>query len=200
MLNFKHSLARLAVAAAMIGACAQAAAMPIYHVDIDTASLGTGPAFLDLYFLGLDGAPAATATVWNLAGALTGAPDLTGAVTSGTPGLYAFSNAAGGGELLQGIQLGGKFGFDVSFTMAPGDTGTTFGWALFDSTHYLGVDGDLGDLFLQPDAAPGSQVLIAAPTTRLGGVTPIPEPSTAALMLVAMLAMMAWRGREARRF
>jgi hypothetical protein len=31
-------------------------------------------------------------------------------------------------------------------------------------------------------------------------VTKVPEPSTAALMLVAMLAMMAWRGREARRF
>jgi hypothetical protein len=198
MLNFKHSLARLAVAAAMIGACAQAAAMPIYHVDIDTASLGTGPAFLDLYFLGLDGAPAATATVWNLGGALTGTPDLTGAVTSGTPGLYAFSNAAGGGELVQGIQLGGKFGFDVSFTMAPGDMGTTFGWALFDATHYLGADGDLGDLFLQPDAPAGKQILVSAPAGQLGSVT-VPEPSTAALVLAAMLALLAWRAPAARR-
>jgi hypothetical protein len=198
MLNFKHSLARLAVAAAMIGACAQAAAMPIYHVDIDTASLGTGPAFLDLYFLGLDGAPAATATVWNLAGALTGAPDLTGAVTSGTPGLYAFSNAAGGGELVQGIQLGGRFGFDVGFTMAPGDTGTTFGWALFDATHYLGADGDLGDLFLQPDAPAGKQILVSAPAAQLGSVT-VPEPSTAALMLAAALALAALRRQGTRR-
>jgi hypothetical protein len=62
------------------------------------------------------------------------------------------------------------------------------------------VDGDLGNLFLQPDAAPDSQVLIAAPTTQLGGVTPIPEPSTAALMLAAMLALLAWRRQGARRF
>jgi hypothetical protein len=198
MLDFKHSLARLAVAAAMIGACAQAGAMPIYHVDIDTASLGTGPAFLDLYFLGLDGAPAATATVWNVTGALAGAPSLTGAVTGAPPGLFTFTNAAGGGDLVQGIQLGGKFGFDVTFTMAPGNTGTTFGWALFDAVHYLGADGDLGDVFLQPDAPAGKQVLVAAPASQLGSVT-VPEPSTAALVLAALLALLAWRAPAVRR-
>jgi hypothetical protein len=201
MFNYKHFLANVALAAAMIGACGQAAATPIgYHVDIDTATLGTGPAFLDLYFLGLAGAPAATATVDHLAGALDGAADLFGTVTGSASGPFVFGNAGGGGELVQAIQLGGKFSFDVSFTMAPGNTGTTFGWALFDSTHYLGVDGDLGNLFLQPDAAPDSQVVIAAPTTRLGGVTPIPEPSTAALMLAAMLALLAWRRQGVRRF
>jgi hypothetical protein len=200
MFNYKHFLANVALAAAMIGACGQAAATPIgYHVDIDTATLGTGPAFLDLYFLGLAGAPAATATVDHLTGALDGAADLFGTVTGSASGPFVFGNAGGGGELVQAIQLGGKFSFDVSFTMAPGNTGTTFGWALFDSTHYLGVDGDLGNLFLQPDAAPDSQVLIAAPTTQLGGVTPIPEPSTAALMLAAMLALLAWRRQGVRR-
>ncbi|MCS0580731.1 NF038129 family PEP-CTERM protein [Massilia pinisoli] len=203
MLNFKHSLARLAIAAAMVGACAQAAAtpisMPYYHVDINTASLGTGPAFLDLYFLGLAGAPAATATVWNLSGALDGAPDLTGAVTGGTPGQFTFTNASGGGDLVQGIQLGGKFSFDVAFTMAPGDTGTTFGWALFDMVRYLGADGDLGDLFLQPNAPAGEQVLVAAPASQLGKVTAVPEPSTASLMLAAVLALAALRRRGARR-
>jgi hypothetical protein len=82
--------------------------------------------------------------------------------------------------------------------MAPGDIGTTFGWALFDTTHYLGVDGDLGNLFLQPFAPDGQQILVAAPSTRVSSVTKIAEPSTAALMLVAMLAMVAWRGRAAR--
>lgn len=200
MVNFKHILANVALAAAMVGACGQAAATPLgYHVDIDTATLGTGPAFLDLYFAGLDGAPAATATVEHLTGALDGAADLFGTVTGGAPGPIVFGNAGGGGELVQAIQLGSTFSFDVSFTMTPGNTGTTFGWALFDATHYLGADGDLGDLFLQPDAAPGSQVLVAAPTTRLGGVTPIPEPSTAALMLVAMLALVALRRQGVRR-
>ena len=200
MFNFKHFLANVALAAAMIGVCGQAAATPVaYHVDINTATLGTGTAFLDLYFLGLDGAPAATATVNNLTGALDGPANLLGMVTGSASGPFVFGNAGGGGELVQAIQLGGTFSFDVSFMMAPGNTGTTFGWALFDATHYLGVDGDLGNLFLQPDAAPGNQILVAAPTTGLGGVTPIPEPSTVALMLVAMLAMVAWRRQGARR-
>lgn len=200
MYRFKHFLSWLALAAALTGTCGQAAATPIYHVDIDTSTLGTGQAFLDLYFLGLDGAPAATAIVSNLTGALDGAASLTGTVAGSASGPFVFGNAGGGGELVQAIQLGGKFGFDVSFTIAPGDIGTTFGWALFDATHYLGVDGDLGNLFLQPFAPVGQQVLVAAPSTRVSSVTKIPEPSTAALMLVAMLAMAAWRGREARRF
>jgi hypothetical protein len=190
MFHFKHFLSWLAFAAAMTGACGQAAATPLYRVDIDTASLGTGPAFLDLYFLALDGAPAATATVDHLTGAVTGSPS----------GPLVFSNAGGGLDLVLPIQLGGTFSFDVSFTMAPGDIGTTFGWALFDATHYLGADGDLGNLFLQPFAAVGDQVLVAAPSTLVSSVTKIPEPSTAALMLVALLAMQLWRGREARRF
>ncbi|WP_413674772.1 NF038129 family PEP-CTERM protein [Massilia cellulosiltytica] len=200
MIRFKHFLTWLTLAAALTGTCGQAAATPLYHVDIDTASLGSGPAFLELYFLGLDGAPAATAIVSSLTGALDGAADLTGTVTGAAPGPFVFGNAGGGGDLVQGIQLGGKFGFDVSFTMLPGDIGTTFGWALFDATHYLGADGDLGNLFLQPFAPAGQQIIVAAPSTRVSSLTKIPEPSTAALMLVAMLAMVAWRGREARRF
>jgi hypothetical protein len=183
MFRFKHFLSWLTLAAALTGTCGQAAATPLYHVDIDTASLGSGPAFLELYFLGLDGAA-----------------DLTGTVTGTAPGSFVFGNAGGGGDLVQAIQLGGKFGFDVSFTMLPGDIGTAFGWALFDATHYLGADGDLGNLFLQPFAPVGEQVLVAAHSTPVSSVTKVPEPSTAALMLVAMLAMMAWRGREARRF
>jgi len=201
MVNFKHFLANVALAAAMIGACGQAAATPLaYHVDIDTATLGTGPAFLDLYFMGLDGATAATATVEHLTGALDGPAALAGTVTGSASGPFVFGNAGGGGELVQAIQLGGTFSFDVTFTMLPGDIGTTFGWALFDATHYLGADGDLGNLFLQPFAPAGQQVLLAAAPNGVSGVTKLPEPSTAALMLVALLAMMAWRGREARSF
>ena len=200
MYNFKHFLANLALAAATIAACGQAAATPLYyHVDVDTASLGTGPAWLDLYFLGLAGAADATAAVSHLDGALDGAPDLLGPVTAGAPGAYVFSNAGGGSELVQAIQLGGKFSFDVSFALAAGTTGTTFGWSLFDTTHYLGVDGDLGNFMLQPDAPLAQQILVTAPPAPLGGVTPVTEPSTAALMAVAMLAMVAWRGRRARR-
>jgi len=202
MFKFKHFLANLALAAATVAACGQASATPLYyHVDVDTASLGTGPAWLDLYFLGLAGAADATASVSHLNGALDGAPDLLGSVTPGAPGAYTFSNAggAGGGELVQSIQLGGKFSFDVSFALASGDTGTTFGWSLFDTTHYLGVNGDLGNFILQPDAPLDHQIFVAAPPASLGAVTAVAEPSTAALMAVAALAILAMRGRGTRR-
>lgn len=62
MVDFRPFLANVALVAAMVGARGQAAATPLgYHVAINTATLGTGPAFLDLYCPGLDGAPAATA-------------------------------------------------------------------------------------------------------------------------------------------
>ena len=199
MFRFKHFLSWLTLAAAMTGVCGQAAATPLYRVDIDTASLGSGPAFLDLYFQALDGAPAATATVNLLAGALDGPANLTGMVTGGASGPFVFGNADGGGDVVVPIQLGGKFSFDISFSMVPGDIGTTFGWALFDATHYLGVDGDLGNVFLQPFAPDGQQILLATAPTGISGVTKIPEPSTAALMLVAMLAMVAWRRQGVRR-
>jgi hypothetical protein len=199
MFNFKHFLATLVLAASTVGICGQAQAMPIYRVNINTESLGTGSAFLGMYFLGLDGAPAATATLTNLSGALDGAATLIGTVTGSAPGPFVFGNANGGGEVDQAIQLGGTFSFDVSFAMEPGDTGTTFGWALFNTTQYLGVDGDLGDLFLQPGAPAGEQVMVSAPARQLSSVAVIPEPPTAALMLIAMLGMLAWRGKRAHR-
>jgi hypothetical protein len=199
MFNFKHFLARLVLAAAMIGAAGQAAAAPIYRVNIDTASLGTGSAYLGLYFLGLAGGPAATATVSDLTGALDGASDLFGSVSGSAPGPFMFSNANGGGELVQAIQLGGMFSFDVSFAMDLGSTGATFGWALFDDVQYLGANGDLGNVFLQPDAPGGAQTTLVTSGSPLGTVTVIPEPSTMALLMSALLIMLAWQAKGRRR-
>jgi hypothetical protein len=53
-------------------------------------------------------------------------------------------------------------------------------------------------LFLQPDAPAGKQILVSAPAGQLGSVT-VQEPSTAALVLAAMLALLAWRAPAARR-
>jgi hypothetical protein len=197
MFNIKHFLARLVLAAAVISASGAAAAAPIYHVDIDTTSLGSGPAYLGLYFLGLAGGPAASATVSHLSGVLDGAAELSGAVSGSGP--YLFTNTGGGGELVQAIELGGMFSFDVSFAIDPGNTGMTFGWALFDAVQYLGVNGDLGNLFLQPDAPAGAQVVMLLPAPQLSGVTAIPEPSTMALMLLALLVIPACHAKGKRR-
>lgn len=196
MIILKHLLARLLLAASLAAAVSPAAASPIYRVAIDTTTLGTGPAFLGLYFLGLSGASEATATATSLTGAFTGPATLTGSVTGGVPGPLAFSNANGGGDWVQAIELGGWFSFDVDFVMGSGDTGATFGWALFDAAHYLGAEGDLGNLFLQPGGQPGQQVTIALADTDLSRVTVIPEPSTVALLLLAMLLWLVSAGRR----
>jgi hypothetical protein len=196
MFNFKHILARLLLAASLVAATAPAGANPVYQVSIDTSSLGTGQAFLGLYFMGLAGAGEATATASKLDGAFWGPATLTGSVSGGVPGPLSFSNLNGGGDWFQAIELGGKFSFDLSFVLGAGTTGVTFGWALFDATHYLGVNGDLGNLFLDPDAPIGQQVTMALANTALSSVNVIPEPSTAALMLVAMLGWLAIAARK----
>lgn len=189
MFNIKKLLAKLLFAVCLSGTAGVAAAGPIYHVDIATSSLGTGPAFLGLYFAGLGNATNALATVANLVGALDGAAVLTGSVTGAAPGPLVFSNANGGGDLVQAITLGGEFSFDLSFLMDSGTTGMTFGWALFSADSYLGADGDLGNVFLNPDAAPGQQVTVAL-ASQLVTVTKIPEPSTFLLLLVAGSALL----------
>jgi hypothetical protein len=184
MFNIRKLLSQLLFATCLAGTAGVAAAGPLYRVDIDTAALGSGTAFLDLYFLGLGNATDALATVTSLAGAFDGDAVLTGSVTGTVPGPLAFSNANGGAELVQAITLGGHFGFDVRFLMDSGTVGTAFGWALFTDTGYLGADGDLGNLFLHPEAAPDQQVSVVL-ASPLASVTVIPEPSTGLLLLLA---------------
>jgi hypothetical protein len=198
MHNFKNFLAKLLLAASLISAAGHAAAGPLFRATIDTSSLGTGPAYLGLYFLGVAGAAPATATVSGLTGAFNGTANLSGSVTGGGADPLVFTNDNGGGDFFQAITLGGMFSFDVSFSMAPGPDGATFGWALFDDVQYLGANGDLGNVFLTPGAPAGSAQfdLVVAPG-QVGGVAVIPEPSTMALMLLASLGLLLLARRRA---
>lgn len=190
MRYLNYLLARTILAVCLLSGAAQAWAGPLYQVSIDTTTLGGGPAYLGLYFMGLADAAPATATVDNLSGALAGVASATGAVTGTAPGPLVFGNGNGGSDWAQAVALGGMISFDVSFALAAGDVGTTFGWALFDDAGYLGGDGDLGTISLQPGA-----VHLLADQSAFSHVTVVPEPSTAALMLLAGLVM-AWAGRR----
>jgi hypothetical protein len=191
----KDLLVKLLLAACMLGAAGQAWAAPQYSVTIDTASLGNGSAYLELYFLGLAEAAPATATVTNLTGAFSGKPQRTGAVTGIPPGPLVFDNAGAGGELVMVVSLGGLLSFDVGFTVGAGDAGTTFGWALFDESSYLGADGDLGTVSLQPGAAPGA-IFVVNNVSPLSHVRAVPEPSSVLMMLAGMLCLMAHARRR----
>ena len=194
MQSFKRHAARLLAATWMCLCAAAAQAAPVYHVDIDTSSLGGGTAWLGLSFLGLGGAAPASATVSHLAGDLLGAPEAMGAVTGGPPADLTFTDDGGGGDWTQAIQLGGHFTFDVGFLLADGNDGTTFSWSLFDDTHYLGVDGDLGSIELHPDA-PDGQRLSFTPDNAYSQVRAVPEPSAPLLVALAGFGLVFVRRR-----
>ncbi len=190
-------LARTILAVSLLCGAGQAWAGPIYSVTIDTSTLGTGPAYLGLTFLGLTDAAPATATVSNLSGALTGPASVNGTVTGAAPGPLVFSNANGGSDWTQAITLGGVFSFDVGFAFDNGDAGTTFAWALFNDVAYLGADGDLGTVALQPGSAPNEWDWSVLTNASSQSSVNVPEPSTVLLMLFAgcALAVSARRGR-----
>lgn len=196
MNNLQKLLARLLLAAMLACGAGQAAAGPLYKVSINTATLGSGPAYLGLYFMGLADATAATAIVTNLTGDLVGAPDVTGNIAGSAPGPIEFSNANGGSDWVQAVTLGGVFSFDVTFLVGPGDVGSTFGWALFNDSSYLGADGDLGTVSLQPVAGGNDQYTLAV-ASPLAEVQAVPEPGSAWLLLLAGLPMMAFVRRRA---
>ena len=196
MSKLHNLLARLLLAAMLACGAGQAAAGPVYKVSIDTASLGSGPAFLGLYFMGLADAAPASAIVTSLAGSLVGAPDVTGSVDGTAPGPLVFSNANGGSDWVQAVTLGGMFSFDVTFQSGLGDAGSTFGWALFNDTSYLGADGDLGTVSLQPVRGGNDQYSLAV-ASPLVEVQAIPEPGSAWLFLLAGLPLMAMVRRRA---
>ncbi len=195
MNHMKDLLAKLLLAVCMLGGAAHAGAAPQYSITIDTSTLGNDQAYLGLYFLGLANAAPATATVSHLTGAFSGKPQVTGSVTGALTGVPVFSNAGGGGELVMVLTLGGVVSFDVGFTLGTGDAGTTFGWALFNDSSYLGADGNLGTVSLQPGAAPGA-IFVVDNASPLSHVRAVPEPSSVLLMLAGMLCLMAHARRR----
>lgn len=198
MHNLKDLLARLVLAIFLTCSVGAASAGPIYSVRIDTSTLGGGAAFLGLYFSALADATPASATVSNLAGALAGPADVTGTVDGALPGPLVFSNANGGSELVQAINLGGIFSFDLTFLMGSGDVGSTFGWALFNDISYLGADGDLGTVSIQPGAAAGG-IYTLVNASALSSVQAVPEPATVWLVMLAVLPLAMVARRRSRR-
>lgn len=181
----KDLLTKLLFAALLLGGAGQASAQS-YTVTIDTATLGGGSAYLGLYFLGLADAAPASATVSHLLGDLSGPAQLSGAVSGALPGPLVFGN---GGELVQAVTLGGVLKFNLSLTVGGGDAGMTFGWSLFNDSSYLGADGDLGTVALQP-GAPN----VVSGFSAVSSVAAVPEPASYALLLAGLLCLVLFPG------
>jgi len=184
MSQFKNLLAKCMLAFLLLGGAGHAAATPTYFVSIDTSTLGIGPAYLGLYFMGLANAAPASATVSDLTGALVGAASVTGPVSGALPGPLVFGNANGGSDVVQAILLGEVVSFNVRFDLGNGSAGTTFGWGLFNESGYLGALGDLGTIALQPELT-GNGSLVLQNASAISNVIMVPEPSTFWLLLLA---------------
>jgi len=183
MLNLKKILSRSLLAVAL-GACGSVFAFPVYHVTIDTRTLGTSNAVLDLELGALTGSAApVTATLNHFMGAY-GASDFSGNASGAIGGSVRLVNDAGYSGLLQSIMLGGLFSFDLSFDVGTGGLdGSSFTAMLYkpDFSATLGMDTPL----VQIDLLPG-QADVVAPGNAFAGVTAVPEPSTLLSMVTGL--------------
>lgn len=195
MLNLKKFLSRSLLAVAL-GACAGVFAAPVYHVTIDTSTLGNSNAVLDLELGALTGnAAPVTATLNHFMGAY-GASDFSGSASGAIGSSVRLVNDAGYSGLLQSIMLGGLFSFDLSFDVGTGGLdGSSFTAMLYnaDFSATLGMDTPL----VQIDLMPG-QADVVAPANAFASATAVPEPSTL-LSMVTGLALLGFGLRRRAR-
>lgn len=187
-MNFKKILSRTLLAMALT-ACGAACAGPTYHVSIDTSTLGTGTAHFDLGLANFPDSAPVTATLSHFTGNYADQSELgTAASGSVSDSVVLRTNSNGFSDLFQSIFLGGKFGFDVSFqTIGAGNT-SSFIAQLYnaDVSGFLGVDGNLLEIDLQP-----GQADVVAPANAFAAVTAsdaaaVPEPSTLLSMVTGL--------------
>jgi hypothetical protein len=187
MLNLKKILSRSLLAVAL-GACGSVFAVPVYHVTIDTRTLGTSNAVLDLELGALTGSAApVTATLNHFMGAY-GTSDFSGSASGSIGSSVRLVNDAGYSGLLQSLMLGGLFSFDVSFDLSfdvgtGGLDGSSFSAMLYnpDFSATLGMDTPL----VQIDLMPG-QADVVSPANAFASATAVPEPSTLLSMVTGL--------------
>ncbi|WP_036165329.1 NF038129 family PEP-CTERM protein [Massilia sp. 9096] len=175
-MNLKKILSRSLLALAL-SACGAAFAGPTYHVAIDTTTLNSSTAFLDLGLANFGDSAPVTATLSHFSGAFGEYSELgngaSGSVAQGDS-VVLHTNGSGFSDLFQSILLGGLFNFDVSFDTSGAGKPSTFVGLLYR--------GDLSDSLFEITLAPG-EADIVSPANAYASVGPaavsaVPEPST----------------------
>ncbi|MBI3229543.1 MAG: NF038129 family PEP-CTERM protein [Burkholderiales bacterium] len=196
------TILKTSLALALFAAFGQAnAAYNQYRVDIDTTGLA-GLGFLDLQFnAGMDGAAALNAKVTSFHGALdnSNAPQVFGFVSGSLPGTLNFSNQSTYNDYFQGVQLGGKMSFNVSFSgdffNTPGNIGSAFALSMYaaDGASTLGTaDANSGSLLtFNMNAHPNGYGIVNSTVfdSQMIHVSAIPEPEQWALMAGGLMAL-----------
>ena len=188
MFNIKSILSRSLLALALVTGAGAAFAGPTYHVSIDTQTLGTGTAYLDLSLGSLGGAAPVTATLSDFTGVFGSFTDRLGASSGSVDGTVVLNNSVGWSDLFQEIVLSGLFGFNVSFDTSGEGAGTTFGVALFgaDMTTNLGLPGNLVQIDLQPGMADVVSPANAVGSATVAAAADVPEPADWALLMTGL--------------
>lgn len=187
-MHSKKILSRALLAMALT-ACGAAFAGPTYHVSIDTATLGTGTAHVDLGLANFADSAPVTATLSHFTGSYGNQSELgTAATGSVSDSVVLRTNSNGFSDLFQSIFLGGKFGFDVSFDTTGTGNASSFVAQLYnaDASAFLGIDGNLLEIDLQP-----GQADVVSPANAFAAVTAaqaaaVPEPSTLLSMVTGL--------------
>ncbi len=201
IVKFPVASLRRALLALALGACASlASAASTFHVELDTSSFSS-TGWIDMQFNpGDPSSPLAQASLSGFTGfGDSGTAQINGNVSGSLAGGYTFVNNDAGGlnELFHEVNLGGKIGFDVTFSGAadPGaGFGSAFSVALYNQAQnaLLGTNDPTGSLVLlnwTPAGAVVPTMLNNTIATSVSAVSAVPETQTW-LMLGAGLALM----------
>ena len=191
MINFKSFVQRSLLAAALILGASPAFAGPVYHVSINTAGIVAPGALMAFDFISDANADSANATLTNFSGAF-GDEDGRGTGVTDIAGGYLFVNGLQG-YLTRGVTLGGRFGFDITFSDSIGGAvDALFNVSLLASDFSpLGtVDGIVASFALLAPMNGQPSELIISPNNDFAAISEavaeVPEPSELLLMLTGL--------------
>jgi hypothetical protein len=187
--SLKALFARALVAVLLLAGAGAAFAGPIYRVSVDTSSW-SGSGYLDLTLSGLGNTIPVTATVSNFEGSFGSAVFTQGQVSGDAGSVVRLVQGPSFNELLQAIDFGGLFRFDVSFDIPQGGLdGSNFGVALVNGslTDYAsGTAGDIASIALMPGAAAALSA-----DQRFVSIAEVPEPGSTAIVTLGLL-LVGW--------
>jgi len=185
-----------------LGASSHAMANVARLVTLDTAIYGAGrPGYLDFTFNGVDGAPAATATMSQLHGF-----DMDPANFSpwndaaAVPGGFALLNTSNLNDVLYQGAFGGVFSFVLTISGDPSALlNSNFGVLAYDIDGNQ-IKGKILDLMFAaaPDGSPDLQVITmnrAVATVGDAPVAVVPEPGALALAALGLMLLALVRRR-----
>jgi hypothetical protein len=189
----KACFVRALAALLFLGASGAALAGPVYRVAVDT-SAWSGSGYLNLTLSGLEKTDVLTATVSNFKGRFGSERFTQGQVSGDVGSVLTLAQGPSYNELLQAIDFGGMFSFDVRFELPPGVAdGANFGVALVNASQTAYADGTFGDIATIALMPGSSDALWADPSHA--SIGEVPEPGSAALAALGLLMVGSGRLR-----